>query len=63
MTYTHKMTVKNPKSGEIETYFTSLDTREQRDMARAFWRGDAGYEVISFEALRKEYDFDSEESG
>ena len=41
--------VRNPKSGKIEIYSTSIKTQDDIPLVLDFWRNAAGYEIISFE--------------
>ena len=44
--------LRNPKSGEVETYITEADAPEKLESLRLF--RDLGYEIIGVEPKRKE---------
>ena len=45
------LTMRNPKSGEVEAYSTKIDDPALIPIILDFWKNDAGYDVISFEQI------------
>jgi len=43
------LSMRNPKSGNIERYSTYIDDPGCIPLILDFWKNDAGYEIISFE--------------
>ena len=50
MKYT--LTMRNPKSGNVERYSTDIADPGCITLILDFWQNDAGYEIISFETTQ-----------